>query len=98
MLYHSLAVALTRLRWVVEGLVQGVGFRWFVRESAAKLGLTGWVRNREDGAVEIEAEGAAGALEELAGVLRTGNPMARVDRLSTETIAARGDEGFEIRR
>ena len=83
---------------VVDGLVQGVGYRWFVRESAQKLGIMGWVRNRDDGSVEIEAEGAANVLETFVGELWTGNPMARVDRLSTQAVAAAGTEDFEIRR
>jgi len=89
---------LTRLRLVVEGHVQGVGYRWFVRESAQRLGLSGWVRNRDDGSVEIEAEGAAKVLETFVGELRTGNPIARVDRLSSEIVAATGDARFEISR
>ena len=89
-------MGLTRLRVTVTGRVQGVGYRWFVRQLAARLGVTGWVRNRDDGAVELEAEGDGGVLEALAGELRTGNPLARVDRIEKETIAARGDRSFEI--
>jgi len=44
---------------VVHGGVQGVGFRWFAREEAARLGITGWIRNRDDGTVEA-VEGAHG--------------------------------------
>ncbi len=69
-----------------------------MRESAQRLGLSGWVRNRDDGSVELEAEGAADVLETFVGELRTGNPMARVDRLSTQQVAATGDKSFEIRR
>lgn len=98
MLYDSSALALTRLRVSVEGRVQGVGFRWFVRESAAARGISGWVRNREDGSVELEAEGDGKVLEAFLIELRTGNPAARVDRLATETVAATGEQGFEIRR
>lgn len=83
---------------VVEGHVQGVGYRWFVRESARRLGLSGWVRNRDDGSVELEAEGAAEVLETFVGELRTGNPTARVDRLSTQTVAVMRERDFEIRR
>ena len=93
-----LSLALTRLQLVVEGWVQGVGYRWFVRESARRLGISGWVRNRDDGSVEMEAEGAANVLETFVGELRTGNPSARVDRLSSKTVAAQGDQDFDIRR
>ena len=48
-------------RYVVTGRVQGVGFRWFVEREAAQLGVTGWVRNREDGSVEVMATGTRGA-------------------------------------
>jgi acylphosphatase len=97
-MYDSRAVALTRLRIVAEGRVQGIGYRWFVRESARRLGVSGWTRNRDDGSVEVEAEGGAEALEALVAELRTGHPLARVDGLSSETVAATGEQGFEIRR
>lgn len=89
---------MTRLRFLVEGRVQGVGYRWFVRETAARLGLTGWTRNLEDGTVEIEAEGAAQALEAFAGELRTGNALARISSLRSARIEPQGDKSFEIRR
>ena len=63
----------------VTGLVQGVGFRWFVRERARRLGLSGWVRNLSDGSVEVAAAGDAHQLELLRGELRRGPSGARVD-------------------
>lgn len=54
-----------RLHAVVRGRVQGVGFRWFVRETATALGLAGTVRNRADGTVEVDAEGDDAAIAEL---------------------------------
>ena len=62
----------------VRGRVQGVGFRWFVRERARALGLAGWVRNRADGSVEVLAVGDDVALERLRTVLRSGPSGARV--------------------
>lgn len=56
----------------VEGRVQGVGFRWFVRERARRWGLAGWVRNLEDGAVELAARGSAESLEGLRADVRRG--------------------------
>jgi acylphosphatase len=50
---------------VVRGRVQGVGFRWFVREHARTLGLAGWVKNRPDGMVELEVEGPDAKVQEL---------------------------------
>lgn len=91
-------MALTRLRFVATGRVQGIGFRWFVRDTAARLGLAGWVRNRDDGAVEGEAEGISSSLEEFQIALRTGHPLAKVTGLTTDTIAPRGDKAFDIKR
>jgi acylphosphatase len=65
----------------VTGRVQGVGFRWFVREKARRLGLAGWVRNLPDGSVEVIASGDAGQLELLRGQLRRGPNGASVDAL-----------------
>jgi protein-L-isoaspartate(D-aspartate) O-methyltransferase len=67
-----------RLHVLVRGRVQGVGFRWFVRETARDLGLAGWVRNRPDGTVEVAAEGSAVTLERLRDELRKGPPGAAV--------------------
>jgi acylphosphatase len=89
---------LTRRHIVVRGLVQGVGFRWFAKELAESLGVCGWVRNREDGSVELEAEGTAGALDEFERRLRTGNPEARVSGIAVVPVAPRGGNGFEIRQ
>lgn len=68
-----------RLRLEVHGRVQGVGFRWFVREAARRRGVAGWVRNRTDGSVELEVSGTEPSLRELIAVLREGPPGARVD-------------------
>jgi len=65
----------------VTGMVQGVGFRWFVRERARRLGLKGWVRNLPDGSVEVAASGDPGQLELLKEELRRGPRGADVDKL-----------------
>jgi acylphosphatase len=70
-----------RLHVLVRGRVQGVGFRWFVRETARELGLAGWVRNRPDGSVEVAAEGSADLLEKLRHELLQGPPGAAVASL-----------------
>jgi acylphosphatase len=62
----------------VQGRVQGVGFRWFVREEARRLGLAGWVRNLESGAVEVVAGGRAEAIASLRRALGEGPPAAEV--------------------
>jgi len=66
---------------MVEGVVQGVGFRYFVRRQAMRLGLAGWVRNNDDGSVEAEAVGSAGRLEEFEAELRRGPAYASVTNL-----------------
>jgi len=83
----------------VEGRVQGVGFRWFVRETAADLGLAGWVRNLPDGSVEVSAVGEADALATLRERLIAGPPHARVARLVELTDGEPPDgRTFEIAR
>ena len=77
-------------RFVVTGHVQGVGFRWFTLEAASREGITGWVRNRPDGAVELVAEGDAEALERFERAVRNGPPHARVDEVETELLAPTG--------
>ncbi|MBS1157209.1 MAG: Acylphosphate phosphohydrolase [Proteobacteria bacterium] len=68
----------------VYGLVQGVGFRWFTCREANLLGITGWVRNRFDGSVEIQAQGPEEAVNALASWAQHGPSSARV--LRTEIL------------
>ena len=86
------------VRFVVTGRVQGVGFRWFVVKQARALGVAGYVRNRDDGSVEVVAVGEAAVLEELAAALRRGPPAARVAGV---TLSAATDvlpaNRFEVR-
>jgi len=71
----------TRLHVLVRGRVQGVGFRWFVRERASALGVIGWVRNRPDGAVEIAAEGTPDAIDRLRRLVERGPDGAVVSAI-----------------
>ena len=71
----------------ITGVVQGVGFRWFVREKARRLGLSGWVRNLADGSVEVVASGDQGQIDLLVGELKKGPPGAVVDQIEAETRA-----------
>jgi len=68
-----------RHRYVVSGVVQGVGFRWFVLREANRLELRGWVTNLRDGSVEVVAEGTTAQLGELEGALRRGPTVAEVE-------------------
>lgn len=87
-----------QLHVFIKGLVQGVGFRAFVLDKALRLGLTGWVRNRWNGSVEVLAEGSRPGLEALLTSLREGPPHAHVRESSPTWQAAQGGfEGFTIR-
>ena len=70
-----------RVRAVVTGRVQGVGFRWFVRQEARRLGVAGWVRNLPDGTVEIETAGDDAAVDRLMAHVRVGPDAADVNDL-----------------
>jgi acylphosphatase len=65
----------------VSGRVQGVGFRWFVMERARRLGLSGWVKNRGGGNVEIAAAGTTEALAQLESAVSGGPPGAQVEKI-----------------
>jgi acylphosphatase len=87
-----------RRAFVVEGRVQGVGFRWWVRQRARELGVGGMVRNQEDGTVLVEATGTPRQLDELAAALREGPPGSVVARVR-DSEATRDHEGpFGIER
>jgi acylphosphatase len=79
-----------RVHATVQGYVQGVGFRWFVQRTAERLGLTGWVANRSDGSVELDAEGPEAALDALIAAVREGPSNATVARVDVERGAAAG--------
>jgi len=69
------------LHCLIQGRVQGVGFRWFVQREASELDLRGWVRNTEEGEVEVVASGSLDDLADLRASLRRGPRGSRVDRL-----------------
>ena len=83
---------------VVDGLVQGVGFRYFVHRNATRLGLTGHCRNLYDGRVEIEVEGDRSLVEDLIELVKVGPRAAHVTDLKVAWSAYQGRfSGFEIR-
>ena len=86
-----------RVHVLVSGRVQGVFFRDHTRRWAVSLGLTGWVRNLEDGRVEVTAEGDQRTLEELVARLRLGPPAAAVEEAKVAWEEFRGEfDGFRI--
>lgn len=89
-----------RRAYRVTGTVQGVGFRWFSRETATRLGLRGTVRNVPDGSVEVVAEGPEAAVAELRTRLEEGPPGARVAAVEELPSPADGPlpAGFTILR
>ncbi len=84
-------------KWFVSGIVQGVGFRYFVQRKARSLGLTGWTRNLDDGRVEVYAAGEEKALRELAGALHVGPQMARVRGVEELNDAPQPFVDFSVR-
>jgi acylphosphatase len=84
-------MALKQLHMVVRGRVQGVFFRASTQREAKRLGLSGWVRNRADGAVEVLAEGEETSIRELYGWAQRGPSAARVDRVEARWRSFTGD-------
>ena len=78
---------LTMVRYyLVKGRVQGVGFRWHVLRSAGGLGIKGWVRNTDDGHVEVLASGGPEELTGLRGLLEQGSRGSRVDAILEQDL------------
>ena len=78
-------------RFVVQGTVQGIFFRQFTKEHADKFGLRGFVRNLEDGTVEVVVEGEADNIERLLGVLKTGPAHAQIRNVVVSEIKWNGE-------
>lgn len=81
----------------IRGIVQGVGFRFFVQRQARGLGIRGWVRNLPDGSVEVWAEGEHDRLLALLEALRQGPPHARVDAINAVWREPVGEMTFRVR-
>ncbi|MFN2445710.1 MAG: acylphosphatase [Vicinamibacterales bacterium] len=77
-------------RFLISGHVQGVGFRYFAQDAAAREGITGLVRNLDDGRVEAIAEGEAAAMERFERALHRGPSHARVNDVDSESIVPNG--------
>ena len=88
----------TRLHAIVSGIVQGVNFRYYTTRQAESLGVTGWVANRWDGAVEVVAEGPRADLQALLDWLGHGPPSATVTGVQAEWEQATGEyTAFRVR-
>lgn len=87
-----------RVRIRVYGIVQGVGFRYYTKMHADRLGVKGYVENKPDGSVEIVAEGPRDKVEKLLEIVRRGPPAAVVERVDVEYEEPRGEfDRFYIR-
>ena len=87
-----------RLFGRVSGRVQGVGFRLFVQKHAQQLGVTGWVRNMDDGTVTMELQGTKEKLDRMEDTIHKGNIFINVEKLELENIEPIDDEhSFEVR-
>jgi acylphosphatase len=84
-------------RWLIRGHVQGVGYRYFARSSAASLHLTGYTLNLDDGRVEVYAAGPPAALDALAGLLRQGPRFSEVRGVEEQEAEVHHHAGFHIR-
>jgi acylphosphatase len=80
---------------VVHGQVQGVFFRQSAQDTAGDLGVAGWVRNRDDGTVEMVVEGEDDAVEKMIAWAREGSPQARVDDVEVTEAEPQGLRSFE---
>ena len=78
----------------IEGRVQGVGYRDWMRQEADRLGLQGWVRNRPDGSVQALVAGEEGAVQVLLTACRRGPTLARVDRIEETLTDPPEEPGF----
>ena len=84
-------------RWFVSGRVQGVGFRSFVQQAAAQIGLRGWVRNEADGRVQVFATGTPDQLDRLAAQLYQGPRLSEVRTVDQQEASAESHTSFEVR-
>lgn len=88
---------LRRVRVVVRGDVQAVGFRASARSRARSLGVSGWVRNNPDGTVEAELEGPPDRIDSLVDWFGRGPHGSRVDGIDVQPLEPAGEQGFSIR-
>jgi acylphosphatase len=92
---QELAAEMTR-RYIITGRVQGVGFRWFVEREASAIGVGGWVRNNDNGNVEVLASGTDEQLAKLRARLKQGPRASRVDQVLESEEQELNEPSFRI--
>jgi len=85
---------IVRVKIRVYGIVQGVGFRYYAKWNAIKLGIKGYAENLPDGSVEILAEGLRGSVEKFIELIKRGPPTARVERVDISYEEPKGDYDY----
>lgn len=86
-----------RAHVLINGNVQGVGFRAFTRHHALQSHLQGWVRNRDDGGVEVEIEGPKSSVDAFLEVIHQGPPLGEVHHVTVDWKEPnRHTDGFQI--
>ncbi len=86
------------LRVYISGTVQGVLFRKFIEENANRIGVRGFVRNLEDGKVEVVMEGKDEKVMEMLEICKQGNPHSKIRQVEIKELSFQGFEGFKIMR
>ena len=86
-----------RIHMFISGKVQGVSFRYYLMKEAQRLGILGWVKNLEDGRMEVIAQGKEEDLQEFLRHCRKGPPYAEVEKVETKEMPEQEFEGFEIK-
>lgn len=88
-----------RVHLIISGFVQGIGYRAWIKREATKLGITGWVKNREDGEVEAICEGKPESIEALINLAKQGPLLSQINQVEVKWEASRGEyASFEIVR
>jgi acylphosphatase len=90
---------MVHLNIIVSGRVQGVGFRFFSQRKAVQYGINGWVRNLDDGSVEIRAAGDKKQLDSFMRDLKRGNPFSTIDSMQVDELDGQGElySSFKIK-
>ncbi|MFT3737169.1 MAG: acylphosphatase [Breznakibacter sp.] len=86
-----------RIHMILEGKVQGVGFRCFVQKQASAMGVNGYVRNLSNGSVEIEAEATSSNLLQFIDLCKKGPSMARIEMVHQSELPSWGYQSFQIK-